>query len=226
MVKHPLHTCLSGAICSVRSEGSAARAGVASRPQRGAPGVCTVRSCGSPGRTVALKPRPTHRWPVRARDVPDVIQQASGEGRGRGVAVLHSKSTLWPWQRLWEILGLAASHLFSPAVWLGSGNSSSPGAETGVNSAIVPKPALPSAGLIPGAPLCPCACSRAWVEQGRRGAVWATGRLPKGGLAETLISAGTVYSSPFLPIAGQERDNLNNCTFLHIQKFPPSGSKT
>lgn len=60
------------------------------------------QGCGGQGRTAALKPRPTHRWPVRARDVHDVIQRTSGEGKLvvlGVVTMLHIKSPLWLWQQ-------------------------------------------------------------------------------------------------------------------------------
>ena len=83
------------------------------------------QGCGGQGRTAALKPRPTHRWPVRATDVHDVIQRTSGEGKLVVLGVvtaLHIKSPLWPWQQLAEARAPAARPPFlSLASLLGSG---------------------------------------------------------------------------------------------------------
>lgn len=120
-MKNSLNTCLSRAICSVPSGGRAATAGGRSRVAWCSGCRHSRHGCGAQGRTAALKPRPAHRWPVRATDVHDVIQRTSGEGklvvRGVGgvVTKLHIKSPLWPWQQL------AARSFLSPAAWLGSG---------------------------------------------------------------------------------------------------------
>lgn len=81
--------------------------------------------CGGHGRTAALKPRPAHRWPVRATDVHDVIQRTSGEGklvvRGGGHRASHQKSPVAMATARGGPRPSSSPPFLSPAAWLGSG---------------------------------------------------------------------------------------------------------